>query len=313
MNYQQIFSKAWRLTRENPYLWFLGFLAGLSLGSGDNNLNNTFVQGGAWLFQNLSNLLSMKSVLSLTFLMASILLWIVGVFARIGLIHEISAFNSRYGKPLANIKEVVRASAQLFLPIVSMQLLIWSPIIVLSVVYGLLAQSFITTSFSTMQSGAPLDGFGSFGAIWLLGCGTVLLSIPLTFVDAFAYRSIVLEKMGVKDSLRYAIDIIKGNIGSILSLSIMVGIIGFVFSLVLMLVLSPLLLLIMKPMMEGMSQCDLLGNDFNAVTNCMQQMSTSPSILIPSLIASVLLAAIASLWVTFQSATFTLAYDRLKG
>lgn len=312
MNYRQIFSKAWRITRENPYLWFFGFLAGLSLGSNNSNLNNSFIQGGAWLFQNLSNLLSMKSALSLTFLIVSILLWVAGTFARIGLIHEVSAFNSRYGKPLANIKEVFRTSAQLFLPIVSMQLLIWSPVIILSVVYGFLAQSFIITSFSNMQSGTSLGDFWSFGTIWLFGCGTILLSIPLTFVDAFAYRSVVLEKMGVKNSIRYAIDIVKGNVGSILSLSIIVGVIGFIFTLILMLVLSPLLLLMMKPMMDSVSQCSLAGNDFNAVVNCMQQMNTSPSILIPSLIASILSAAITSLWVTFQSATFTLAYHKLK-
>ena len=51
MNYEHILSKAGSIAWNNRYLWLLGLAAGLSIGTGGDRLNNSFVQGGAWLFQ----------------------------------------------------------------------------------------------------------------------------------------------------------------------------------------------------------------------------------------------------------------------
>ena len=81
---------------------------------------------------------------------------------------------------------------------------------------------------------------------------------------------------------------------------------------VLSLLLSPLLFFMMKPMMEITSQCMVNGGDFAAMTQCLQQSTSSPNIILISLVSSIIMAALTSVWVTFQSATFTVAYNKLN-
>lgn len=305
MNYSHIFSKAWRITRTNPSLWLLGILASLALAGGDDN--TSFIRGNAWLFQNLSELLDINNSRGFTLLITAILLWAVGTLARIGLIHGVSTLSSNYDKSSTKLKAIFHISIQSFLPVISMQLLVWSPFII----WGIISSSLISSAFNT-QVRFPSLGFGFFSLFIIPILGTILLYLPLLFIDAFAYRSIVLEKMSVKASLQYTATLLKNNLISILLLAFMVGILSIIFSIILLLALSPFLLLFMKPMMTGASQCMLGDSDFSGAITCMQQMSKNPAVLIPAIIGAFISKAFASIWIAFQSATFTLAYHKLK-
>ncbi len=340
MKYQQILSKAWEITWNQKYLWLFGFLAGLTLSSGNNDNspiqfglsfgsenasmgwnNGVLFQGGSWLFQNAGTLLAAPGVWTILMLVVSLLLWVVGVVARSGLIHQVNVIEAQEQEPGAGLGERFRAAFQAFPPALGMQLLIWSPILALNVMLAIASRSVVTSAFSTFPqldgAGVPempgMDTIGAIGALGSLGCVTALLTIPLTFIDGFAYRSIILEKLGVIAGLRRALQVIKENIGPILVLSIICLLLAAIVSVVVGLLLSPFLMILAKPMMEIVTECSQLMGEPQAMFECIQRANASPRVLIPSLLLSILGAAFSSVWITFQSATFTLAYRRMTG
>ncbi len=301
MKYRQIVSWAWEIAWNNKSLWVFGFLSGLTLGGGSDGpiqfgltaragggavslSNDVLWQGGSWLFQNVGTILSSPSTLSILILVLSLLLWFVGVMARSGLVYQVNAIASREraGK---GIGDQFQAAFKVFAPVLWMQLLIWSPVMVLSVI--------------------PI------AAQETLSCIMVLLIIPLTFIDALAYRSIILENLNVIDGLRRAVQVLTKNIGPILVLSIICTLLALLFSLIAGIVLLPLLLALVKPVLESVSECSRLMGNSQAMLDCIQQSSTDLSVVIPSLVFSIVVAALYSVWVTFQSATFTLAYRHM--
>lgn len=310
MNYERIFSRAWQITWKYKPLWVFGFLAGLFIGS--NNNSNNFIQGGAWLFQNIGSILSTNSLITILTVIISIVFWLVGTVARISLVREVAALDTRRPQPIPSLGNVFRAASKFMPSILLMQLLIWSPILVLNLIVSIVSQPAIETLFSSSQTGAVNQSkfLSSFGSIWIFACGIGLLTLPLVFIDAFAYRSIVLEELSIKTGLQKAIHILRANLKPILVLSIICLIIGLIFSFVIGLALLPLLPLVMRPMMQNVSQC-ASSSDFRAMVSCMQRVSTNPTVVIVGLIASVIGAALSAIWVAFQSATFTLAYNKL--
>lgn len=116
MNYQDILSKAWKITLNHKYLWILGFCAGLFLGNDIDNVGTNIISGGSWIFQNMENILNSQGTMVILTLIASLIFWVIGTLARIALIHEVTAVDARYSKPIASIKSLFQFALQHVIP-----------------------------------------------------------------------------------------------------------------------------------------------------------------------------------------------------
>jgi hypothetical protein len=310
MNYQQLLSQAWKITRQHKYLWLFGFLASISLGQGGQGFNNSFIQGGAWLFQETPDFFRATTTVAVALFIISLLLWFVGVISRIVLIHEVTALSDRRGKPLGEIKRLFQSSVAFLGPILLMQLLLWLPILVLTFVYNEATQAVSDAILADIEAGITTPGFRSFSGVTYLGLVILLLIIPITFIEAMAYRTIVIEKLGVRAGLRKAVNMIRTHAGSALVLSVICVILGAVVLFVLGLILSPLLIALLNPIVTSIAECNGQGNNFDALASCVQQTGTHPRVILPLVTSAVIFAIPASIWTTFQSTLFTLAYRR---
>ncbi len=309
MDSQKVLSEAWQTTLKNKYLWVFGFVAALTFGSEDIGVSLT--QGGAWFFQNLDEILSSRGVTALLTITVSIVFWLLGLVARIGLIQNIT-IGVQSQKLLSKVTELFRSSTQYLGFIVLMQILVWSPIIVMNIIIAVLARPFMESFASSVKTGGMPD-FVSFGTAWLLVMSIFLLSIPLMFIDAFSYRSIVIEDLGVVDGIKRAYYVIKANVNPILGLSILCAVIGIAFSFAVGLLAAPLSLAMMPVMLQSLSECAEIGDGRNieAMQSCVQDFNSQPLFVALSVLIGIISAAISSVWVTFQSSAFTLAYVKL--
>lgn len=308
MNYRDILSKAWRITLDHKYLWILGFCAGLFLGNDNNNFGATVINGGAWIFQNIDNILNAQGLIAILTLIAALIFWVIGTLARIGLIHEVTAINARYGKPLGHNKALFQVALPHLTSILGMQSILWSPVLGLNLLTVFVFQA--TAQISTTDFLAGNLPTTNIAIIGLLGCSTVLLAIPLLYIDAFAYRSLIIENLTIKESIQKGIEIVRNRYQDLFGLSIICLILGFIFASVIGLIFSPMLLAIARAMAQDASQCAQENSNIGALTTCMQ-LNRNPAILFPFLLISLLSAALSSVWIAFQSAAFTLAYHKI--
>lgn len=301
-----IFSKAWQITWDNKILWAFGFLAGLYLGN--NNYSNFHIQGGSWIFQNISGLFSANTLIVILMSLGALIFWFLGTLARISLIREVTALDVPKPKPLPAFMESVRASSNFLPRILLMQVLVFFPVLIVSLATHFFTQP-LSNDFLTSVNESNAPAFLS--TFLFLGVGGVLITISLAFIDAFAFRGIVLDELGVQDSIKAAFQIVKTNLKFILQLSIICAVIGALFAFVVSLALIPLVLFVANSLMQNVSQCSAFNGNAEALVTCIQKLGTNPNIVTVNIIASLVVAALFSIIVTLQSASFTLAYKEM--
>lgn len=298
------FSRAWDITWGKKYLWLLGLLAGLQFGvnAGENDTLG-FLQGGAWIFGDVMALIPSSSLAVLS-IAVSLLLWLIGLAARAGLIRETIAISQR--KDTDGVIASMTRSLGVLLSIIVMQLLVWLPVIVLSVVVTLQAQQMVGGMLGEDGS-ISLPQSVNFGSIGGIVCGVGLLSIVLAYIDAFAFRSIVLGRLNPIRGIMHGLKTLGDCVGTSLITGIVCGIISIIVGIVIGIPLAAIGFALMGPTMIAMQECAASGS-IQAMSECTSAISQSPAVIIPTIILSVVGAALASVWTTFQSATFTLLY-----
>jgi hypothetical protein len=311
MNYGHILSKSWQIVSKNKVLWLLGFFAALVVGGSKSSLGNDFVTGSSWLFQNLSTFLITHNLTTLLSLALSVGFWLTSTVARIALVREVATVDTLQPKSVAPFGKAVRSATKAILPILLMQLVVWLPVLAVDLVLSRVGRPMSEAFLTNAQTGAPTgSGFSdSFGVVCGGGIGLTILILLSSFVDAFAFRSILLEKIGVFQGIKHALTIMRVNAKPILILSLICLVIGMIVSFVIGLVLMPLARPILTPMVQNLSQCTL-QQDYRAMLICVQQHTATPTIIAAGFALSVVAAILSALWVAFQSATFTLAYSR---
>ena len=238
MNSQKVISEAWKITLNRKHLWLFGFIAALTYGSEDIGVSVT--QGGAWLFQNFGNILGTQGITTVIGIAISILLWLLGLLARIALIQDISV-GEKSQRLVERVKNLFQVSLPSFGAIFVMQLVVWAPIIIANSVIFIETRPFAESLTSNITPGqVPAPDFFSAGVVGLLGVSVFLLTIPLLFIDAFSYRSIVIERLGVMAGVKRAWSLIRENVKPILGLAVLCTLIGIAFSFAVSLFLSPL-------------------------------------------------------------------------
>jgi hypothetical protein len=134
-----------------------------------------------------------------------------------------------------------------------------------------------------------------------LACVLTLLSLVVLFIRPFAARGLVLGNLGVMDSIRHGWQVLRRNLANILILAVIFLIIGIIVGLIGLFVAGLLAVPFVVPAFLGLMR----GTGVTLPTILLAAAGALVFILITAVINSVL--------VTYQSTTFTLAYQGFVG
>jgi hypothetical protein len=312
MDFGAVISRAVRITWEHKVLWILGFLAALgsSLGSTPQSpqVSTSFSSGDmpAWmqdLIVNPGTILAGLAGLGCVLLILGIVLLVVGIIARGGLIAGVQQVETTGSTTFGSSW---RAGAARFWSLLGLSLLLWLPfilvIIILAVVFGATIAALIAGAQGIESDGgiAGLIG-GGLSLVCCFACVITIYAAIASGIQVLGERAIILEDAGVIASISRAWALFRANLGNIILLAVLM----FVISLAFGLVTGAISLALLFP--------TLLPAFGEATSTGIVQAGSVILAIIGVLLATVLIAIVNTLFVTFNSAAWTLAYRQFTG
>jgi hypothetical protein len=303
---------------DHKVLWILGFLAALGGGAGGFqgsrfNYNGTsgrnmpYSPFGNFSQQDLSLILAGASLFFCLLLVLGIVLFVVGLIARGGLIAGVQQVetegNTTFGRAWA-------VGADRFWRMLGLNILLWLPMVIIVVIMVILFGGAIAGMIATSstfgrgnQDNSAFVGLLSGGIIVLccLMCVVVIYGIIAMALQTFGERAIVLENRGVTDSISRAWAIFRNNLGNIILLALVMAVISGVVGLIAGAAMFTVLIPTMFPLVSGLSN--------NAVISA----GTTVLAIVGVIIGIVISAIINTLFITFNSAAWTLAFRSFTG
>lgn len=309
MDFGAVISRAIKVTWEHKILWPLGFLVALGSGSvggggtgpqfsaNQNDFNAPWLED---LVRDPTIILAALSALLCVFAIIGVILWVVGIIARGGLIAGVQQIETE-GK--TTFGSAWGVGANRFWRVLGLNLLIGIPIVILVIAIillfgGTIAAMFIGADSAGRGNDSAMGGaiFGTIALACCLVCVFIIIGIIASALQTFGERAIVVEDMGVFASISRGWGVFRANLGNIILLALVMMVVSFIFGLVGGAVAAVVLLPTLLPVItEGMNSGSI---------------SSGPAIVavIGVLIAMVLGAIINTLYITFNSTTWTLAY-----
>ena len=311
MKRKDIYTEAWNITWTYKFLWIFGFVASLTLNT-QNDSTADFLSSGAWLFRNLNQMIVSSSVVTTILLMCvAVLLWLLGIAARADLIHGAMRILNKAKGDNISFKTILSLGFKPLPKLVGMQIVVWLPVAVLTVLLV-----FQPSQFAVQESDSFFLNFASISSLVVI---IFVLFLALSFIDAFAFRSIVLDSTSIIGGIKHAAKIIRHNLGRILITAIVCAIIGLVVTAIIGIPLAPIIAFLMAPilgpMQQAMQECVANNAEYEAIAECVQGIQsvglkpTTLAILIP---ISIVIAAFYSVWTTFLSTVFTILYNDIS-
>lgn len=312
MDYGNLLSRAWRISWRHKFLFALGFLAALgSSGSSAGQRFNYSFSGDELppsVLQNADQLLALAgpllAVLACVGLVVGIAMWLIRLVAQAGLISsaarldrgETSSFGQAFSAGTSYLPRIAGLNILIYLPF-------WL-IGAVTTAIGVFAFGAAIVSAVGGQGGPELDTLGAgFALIAICVLALFCLLAPLlavaTVVYAFAQRGIVLQDMGVTQSIGYSWRFIRNNVGDVLLLVLIIIVLSVLFGIGVGLVLLPLSFLAFGP-----TFLELLSGG---------QLQTMDAVFaVGGAIALGLISALLnSVFIAYRSVTVTLAYQDL--
>ncbi|MCB9434157.1 MAG: hypothetical protein H6668_19465 [Ardenticatenaceae bacterium] len=307
MDYGKLLKRSWDIVWGNKFMLLLGFLAALGSSGGGSGSNSNFrmdgsqFPGGGQMEAFWLQYAALIVAAVCFFFLLGIVLWVVGVTARGGLISaaarldagEKMTFRQAFADGWAKIGRLVGLSLLLFLPFA---ILIF---VVALVIAGAVGFSIFTMADMAEQD--PTAVIGSLGAVIFAVCGLLCLALPIGLIlqgiSAFAQRGIMLQEMGIMDSIRHGWQIFKSNLGEIIVLAVIFVVISLVVGFAVGIVMIPLAFLSFGPLI------------FQAVRGGSLGAVEIAAGIVGGLVLAVVAAAINSVVTAYQSTVFTLAYQ----
>lgn len=303
MNYGDILSRGWHITWNNKYLWVLGFLAALSRGASFNS-NSNYSESGPASFEEMVPILTLILVLVCVGMIIGIALWLLSIAAKGGLISAVARIDNgetltlgqAFQAGTARLGSLVGMNIVLYLPIILLLGLSFGAVIMLFTGAGISATAVMDDPNTAGEAVAASLGL-FFVCFCLFFCILFLVLLLIQFVNAFAYRGIMLQEMGAVESIYHGWAVFRNNLAEILVLSIIFFVIGFAFGLAVLMLLAPLAIAVFLPLFGVMLTGGSVG------------LAEILYLAVGGLCLGLLGAALHSILVTWQSASFTLAYQ----
>lgn len=306
MDYMDMLKRGWAVSWEHKYLWILGFLAALG---GGNSLGGYSFNGGNADVLDFADPAAMGTLAagiaaaSCIGALIAILLWLVSLAARAGLIQSVA--HHELGKPVAGFGAAFRLGWKKVWKLAAMTIVLFGVFFLIGIVLivFLVASGGALAALSSGGEdamGAMMAGAGILGLCALaLLCLLIPLFIVETFIYAFAMRGMVLRDLGVMDSIRHGWRVLKEHLGPILMLAVAF----LIFNIIAWVIAAGLLLVL------GLGVAIPVGLLSNTDATFLQGLF----IVLGVLGAALITALVATVVVTWQSSTFTIAYLNFTG
>ncbi len=312
MDYGQLFRRSWDIVWQNKYLFILGFLAALGAGgNAGSGFNYNFPSSSTSstspfppdFVDEVTGFWSQYGGLILGlicfFIILGIVFWLIRLAAQGGLIEAVDrieagekmSFGSAFSAGVARIGGLI-----------GLHLLINLPFIIFGLIFSAVGGSFFMTALR--QGGEISEAMGGTFAILavcggLVGCLLVPVGIIVQIVYPFAQRGLLLQQLGVMDSIRHGWQVVRSNIGDVILLIIAFLVIGFLFGLVTAVFTIPLAFLAVGPFILDAIQ----GNEISF------GMTEIGTLAFGGICLGLVGAAVNSVLTAYRSATVTLAYQ----
>lgn len=270
INIGEVLSKAWKITWKFKVLWIFGILAGCA-GGGRANFNSNFNSGGSGggggrgsgsgstdqFFNQFSNMqpdrlfreyIAPYTAIIIGLLVLLCVLWIVfyflGVMGRVGLIKGAAKADS--GAESMRFSELWSESTPYFWRMFGLNVLVGLPFLLVTIILLLVIG---ISGFTAYQSGVGGAGLAaviiSLTGLFVGGiCIISILSLIVGMVLEQSQNAIVLDDLGVVDSLERGWDIFRGAVLPIVLIAIILAILGGAAGFVIALPLIGLILVV---------------------------------------------------------------------
>lgn len=308
LNYGDIITRAFQITKNNRSLWIFGFLAALFGGSGVPNFNfnlpsNTFdsskdfKDATKWLPKvDPSTVISIIVIAVIAFL----IIWLIALFVRAlsngALIDMVGKIED---KNAVSIRNGFKSGLSFTLPLIGVVFSIWVPFLLTIILLGAIL---IGPGILFIVAAYPIPG-----VIWLVIGGFLLLiiiivgSIGLSIINIFANRYLVLKKAAVFESIGQGYRLLKSNLGQ--SLLLWLINVGLAIGQAIVLFIVYIIILLVIGLILGLPIVLLAM----AVSNWLYLL-----LIIPFVIFLFAVSFLGGLFETFFSAYWTLAFEELQ-
>jgi hypothetical protein len=242
-NFGEVLTRAWQIIWKHKVLWIFGILASCGRGGGGNGGggnsggNNGFNGSGPDLppqvmrwFQMIEENMTTIIVVGLALIC---IIWVITIFlstiGKIGLIRGTQ--QAEGGAESLIFGQLFSESMPYFWRMFGLSLIVGLPFLF---VFGALIAGLVVFAISA-SGGNDTAGLGIAAMVPLL-IGCVCLLIPVMFVVNMiirqSERAIVLEEMSVMPALSRGWEVFRKNLGPIILMTIILGVIGFIIGLV---------------------------------------------------------------------------------
>jgi len=309
MDFGNLLTRSWNIVWNNKFLIVFGFLAALGGGGGGSSSANFsfgrnrtgfrpgIVDDAARFIRDYGGLLiGLTCVVVVIF----IILWLLRLTAQGGLI---SAASSIDAGETATFSDTFTSGTSHLPRLAGLNLLLYGPFALLGLLAGAVFLATIGGAVFTQLSDAPADLQALFGGTAIIlacfACLTCLLVpvlIVVTAIYPFAQRGVVLQNMGVIDSVRHGWQILKENLANIILLIVLFVVLNLIFGFAVAIILIPFAVLSMGP-----AVIDMIANHTFHVRDLF--LAAGGGICL-----GLVGAAVSSIMISFRSTAVTLAY-----
>jgi hypothetical protein len=241
-NFGEVLTRAWQIIWKNKVLWVFGVLASCGQSSGNFN-SNTSGGGDGGGFGQPPNLppevlrwfrtIEENITTILVILLAVVcIIWIIsiflGVIGKVGLIR--GTVQAEGGADALVFGELFSGSVPYFWRMFGLSLILALPAIILAIAVAVIVVG------ALFASGGEESGVLAVFALIPVIFGCICLLIPVMFVLRMIFRqserAIVLEEMSVLPAITRGWEVFRANLGPVILMAIILGVIGFIIGLV---------------------------------------------------------------------------------
>jgi hypothetical protein len=240
-NFGEVLTRAWQIVWKHKVLWLFGILASCNSNRGSFNFNNSMnYQEDAnnlppQVFEQINrmteNIVPIITILVAIICVIGIVTVFLGTMGRIGLVRGTSSVEG--GADRLSFGELFRESLPFFWRSFWLWILVSLPfLVIVLLVMGLLFFGIFALVGNNFDEAGVLGLVAMIPVMLACFCVTGLLSWIVRLIAQQAQNAVVLEDLGTVPALSRGWEVFRQNLGTIIVMSIILGVIGFVVGLV---------------------------------------------------------------------------------
>ena len=235
-NFGEVLTRAWEIVWKHRVLWIFGILASCGHGGGGNG-GGRGSNGGAgtnvppqvtqWTQWIENNLVTFFVLFCLLILIIWLILIAISSVGKIGLIRGTAQADG--GAQSLVFGQLFSEGMPYFGRVFSLALLLLLPVLVLLVSVA----AFVATGFAASQNRDAALGLAGIAPLTICcACLFIPVMIVLSVIFAQAERAVVLDDMGVMPALSQGWEIFRKNLGPVILMAIILGVLGVVVGII---------------------------------------------------------------------------------